>query len=118
MDLENLSNPSDLWARVISNIYGAHGGIFDDIVRCSSLSPWGSILKSVKSIKRKGIDLLSLCTRKIRNGDSTKFWHDIWCGDQPLKLQFPCIFCSIWIKIVLLQTGFLFLIGIRSLDGT
>ncbi|GJV84453.1 RNA-directed DNA polymerase, eukaryota, reverse transcriptase zinc-binding domain protein [Tanacetum coccineum] len=48
-----LSNPSDLWARSISNLYGS----------------W-----------RKGIDLLSFCSCSIGNGVKTKFWTDLWHG--------------------------------------
>nr|GEZ76786.1 hypothetical protein [Tanacetum cinerariifolium] len=38
----------------------------------------------LKSSKQKGIDLLSLCNRKLGNGGSTQFWNDIWCGNQAL----------------------------------
>nr|GEY12845.1 hypothetical protein [Tanacetum cinerariifolium] len=87
-----LANPSDLWSRSISSIYGTRGGIFSDQVRCSSLSLWGSILKSVGCLKRKCIDLLSFYTRNIGNGDSTKFWDDLWCEEQLLKDNFYRIF--------------------------
>nr|GEU86701.1 RNA-directed DNA polymerase, eukaryota, reverse transcriptase zinc-binding domain protein [Tanacetum cinerariifolium] len=56
------------------------------------LSNWGVILTSVHNLKLKGTDLLSLCSRKIGNGDSTRFWDDIWIGDQSLKFKFPSIF--------------------------
>ncbi|GJW54080.1 RNA-directed DNA polymerase, eukaryota, reverse transcriptase zinc-binding domain protein [Tanacetum coccineum] len=52
----------------------------------------GAILTSVHNLKLKGIDLLSLCSRKIRNEASTRFWDDIWIGDQSLKSKFPRIF--------------------------
>ncbi|GJY48454.1 RNA-directed DNA polymerase, eukaryota, reverse transcriptase zinc-binding domain protein [Tanacetum coccineum] len=29
---------------------------------------------------------------KIGNGASCRFWDDIWCGNQPFKLQFPRIY--------------------------
>nr|GEW95480.1 hypothetical protein [Tanacetum cinerariifolium] len=29
--------------------------------------------------------------RKIENGESTRFWNDVWCGISPLKVQHPCI---------------------------
>ncbi|GJR32563.1 RNA-directed DNA polymerase, eukaryota, reverse transcriptase zinc-binding domain protein [Tanacetum coccineum] len=60
-----LSSPFDLWVRVIKNIHGE---------------------------KEKGIDLLSLCVRKIGNDASCHFWEDTWVGHMPLKDQFPCIF--------------------------
>ncbi|GJV02489.1 RNA-directed DNA polymerase, eukaryota, reverse transcriptase zinc-binding domain protein [Tanacetum coccineum] len=87
-----LSNPSDLWARAISSIYGSSGGIFIDKLCTSSLSPWGNILKSLVRLKRKGVDLLSFCSRSIGNGESTKFWDDIWHSDKLLKGQFQRIY--------------------------
>ncbi|GJX97788.1 RNA-directed DNA polymerase, eukaryota [Tanacetum coccineum] len=69
---------SDLWARVIKNIYGPCGGINDTLGNRLSHSTWGGILSSIKHIKQKGIDLLSYCVRKIGDGTSTRFWEDTW----------------------------------------
>nr|GEV54749.1 hypothetical protein [Tanacetum cinerariifolium] len=44
------------------------------------------------------MDMLSMCTRTIGNGLSTRFWEDTWCGIQPLKLQFPRIYMLETIK--------------------
>nr|GEY51299.1 RNA-directed DNA polymerase, eukaryota, reverse transcriptase zinc-binding domain protein [Tanacetum cinerariifolium] len=52
----------------------------------------GLLFKWVWSLKRKGIDLFSLCTRKIGNSDDSSFWKDMWYGEQPLKAMFPRIF--------------------------
>lgn len=84
-----LNHHSDLWACVIQSIYGIDGGINSAPTCCSKRSTWGAILHSIISLKQKGMDLLSLCTRNIGNGASTQFWEDTWCGNQPLKLQFP-----------------------------
>nr|GEW94819.1 RNA-directed DNA polymerase, eukaryota, reverse transcriptase zinc-binding domain protein [Tanacetum cinerariifolium] len=46
-------------------IYGRTCGISDSRVHGSSQSPWRGILSMVKSIKLKGVDLLSLCRRKL-----------------------------------------------------
>ncbi|GKB31469.1 hypothetical protein Tco_0870870 [Tanacetum coccineum] len=35
------------------------------------MGPWRSILKLFNNIKENGIDLLSMCSRKIENGEST-----------------------------------------------
>ncbi|GJT03279.1 hypothetical protein Tco_0824448, partial [Tanacetum coccineum] len=87
-----LKQPSDLWAIVIKELHGHYGGIFDDPSFKSCYSPWCGILSSVKTLKQKGIDLLSLCIRKLGNGTSIRFWDDIWCGHHPLKVQFHRIF--------------------------
>ena len=42
--------------------------------------------------RKKGIDLISLCSRKIGNGVDSRFWEDTWCGEQPLKAVFPRIY--------------------------
>ncbi|GJX28012.1 RNA-directed DNA polymerase, eukaryota, reverse transcriptase zinc-binding domain protein [Tanacetum coccineum] len=58
----------------------------------ASNTTWGAILSLVNRLKQKGIDLLSLCVRKIGNGASCHFWEDTWVGHLPLKDQFPRIF--------------------------
>lgn len=68
-----LIQSTDLWVTVIKEIHGYHGGIFDLPLYSSCFSPWSGILSSVKSLNKKGIDLLSLCTRKLGNGASIKF---------------------------------------------
>nr|GEW67336.1 hypothetical protein [Tanacetum cinerariifolium] len=55
-------------------------------------SAWGSILSLINCLKDKGIDLISICFCKIGNGDTTRFWEDIWCGNAPLRIQFPRVF--------------------------
>ncbi|GJX88347.1 RNA-directed DNA polymerase, eukaryota, reverse transcriptase zinc-binding domain protein [Tanacetum coccineum] len=74
------------------NLYGHHGGIFEGPMQRLSLSPWCGILSYVNSLKLKGIDLLSLCIRKLGNGVSIRFWDEAWCGSLPLKTLFPRIY--------------------------
>ena len=33
-----------------------------------------------------------LSSLEVRNGATVFFWHDTWCGDQPLKVLFPSLF--------------------------
>ncbi|PWA37851.1 hypothetical protein CTI12_AA586680 [Artemisia annua] len=87
-----LNNPSDLWAQVIRYIYGLDRGIHTASSRSLKRTTWGSIIRSITTFKQKGINLISYCSRKIGNGASTRFWVDIWCGVQPLKVLFPRIF--------------------------
>nr|GEU68392.1 hypothetical protein [Tanacetum cinerariifolium] len=87
-----LCNSSNLWIKVIKEMYGFHGGIFDENMQRSSLSPWCGILSSIKALKNKGIDLLSLCSRKLGNGVSIRFWDDVWWGDTCLKSLFSRVY--------------------------
>lgn len=34
----------------------------------------------------------SLVHVEAKNGPRVLFWHDVWCGDQPLKIQFLQLF--------------------------
>nr|GEV01413.1 RNA-directed DNA polymerase, eukaryota, reverse transcriptase zinc-binding domain protein [Tanacetum cinerariifolium] len=87
-----LTRPSDLWATIIRSIRGHNGGVFGNLNRRRKHSAWGLILSSINCLKDKGIDLLSLCFRKIGNGDTIRFWEDIWCGNAPLRTQFSRVF--------------------------
>ena len=29
---------------------------------------------------------------EVGDGTRIRFWHDVWCGDQPLKESFPGLF--------------------------
>ena len=72
---------TDLWARATKAIYGHNGGIHVDSMHSSNRGTWYGILSMVNSLNPKGIDLLSLCSRKLGNGASVRFWDDIWCGN-------------------------------------
>ena len=88
-----LNNESDLWISLVKSIYGVDGGIGPSPSRPHYRSTWNSILCAIKRLKVYGIDLLSYCKRMVGNGISTRFWYDVWCGNQPLNVQFPRIFC-------------------------
>ncbi|GJW72921.1 hypothetical protein Tco_0132291 [Tanacetum coccineum] len=55
-------------------------------------SPWGTIIKEVKALNDKGINLVSHCKIRVGNGLRTSFWNDLWIGDNQLKLSFPRLF--------------------------
>jgi len=59
-----LNRPTDLWAEVITSIYGSNGCIGDSVAG-SSLSPWVGVLKTVNQLMAKGINLLEFCKRKV-----------------------------------------------------
>ncbi|GKA07064.1 probable enoyl-CoA hydratase 1, peroxisomal [Tanacetum coccineum] len=87
-----LRGSTDLWVRVIKDIYGPHGGIDNTSPICYSHSTWGGILSSIRRTQQKGLDLFSFCVRNIGDSASTRFWEDVWCGDQSFKTLFPRIY--------------------------
>jgi len=46
---------------------------------------WKSILSNLEVFK-------SIVRFEVRNKAIVLFWHDMWCGDQPLTIQFPNLF--------------------------
>ncbi|GJU27390.1 putative RNA-directed DNA polymerase, eukaryota, reverse transcriptase zinc-binding domain protein [Tanacetum coccineum] len=83
-----MRNSNDLWAKVLKAIHGHNGGIHVESMYSPIKGTWSGILFMINSLKLKGIDLLSLCVRKVGNGASIQFWKDTWCGSQPLKSLF------------------------------
>ncbi|GJY33404.1 RNA-directed DNA polymerase, eukaryota [Tanacetum coccineum] len=55
-------------------------------------SNWCSIVKEVKVLKDQGIDFLSHCKIKIGNGRCTRFWTDLWIGDDCFCHKFPRLY--------------------------
>nr|GEX75577.1 RNA-directed DNA polymerase, eukaryota, reverse transcriptase zinc-binding domain protein [Tanacetum cinerariifolium] len=101
----------DLWVKVIKNIYGNSGRIGEASFPISTSSPCIAILKATKHLTGKGIDLLSLCKRKVGDGSSIFFWDDDCCGDRTLKLQFSRVYalddaksCSVVERLRLLDS--------------
>ncbi|GJZ96059.1 RNA-directed DNA polymerase, eukaryota, partial [Tanacetum coccineum] len=97
-----ISHDNSLWYRVISAIHGPN------IQKLSSFnsSIWNNILKEVNILKGRGVDLISHCKRRVGNGMHTRFWSDVWLGDQQLRYMFPRIYaleenkeCSIAVKL-------------------
>ena len=87
-----LNAQSDLWVHVIKCTHGRHGGISSNSNNSLKRSPWGAILSSVNKLKHQGIDLFSLCSRKVGNDLESLFWDDTWYGEQPLRTAFPRIY--------------------------
>ncbi|GJT61613.1 RNA-directed DNA polymerase, eukaryota [Tanacetum coccineum] len=97
-----ISQDNSLWFRVISAI---HGSKFQDLSSVSS-SSWNAIVREVRVLKSRGVDLLSHCKKRVGNGMRTSFWCDVWIGDQQLSCLFPRIFaleedkdCSVAAKL-------------------
>ncbi|GJS69816.1 RNA-directed DNA polymerase, eukaryota [Tanacetum coccineum] len=85
-----ISQIPSLWTRFITAIHGSRGAV--EGTSSSRNSPWLDIIKDLSSLKTKGIDLLGFAKKKVRNGEKTLFWDDLWIGEDVLKSQFPRLF--------------------------
>jgi hypothetical protein len=79
--------PASLWRQVIDSKYGGQGNFW-----CSNTirSPHGvSLWKHI----RAGWDVFSQhISYKVGDGSRIRFWYDTWCGDSPLRNQFPILY--------------------------
>ncbi|XP_062156716.1 uncharacterized protein LOC133864405 [Alnus glutinosa] len=73
-----------LWRSVIEVMYGSVRGGW------SSLLVTGSYGVSVWKFIRRGWDNVAKYLRfEVSEGSHIRFWHDLWCGNRPLKLCYP-----------------------------
>jgi hypothetical protein len=78
---------TSLWRQVIDSKYGGQGRDWcSNRVRSThGISLWKHI--------RVGWDVFSNhISYKLGDGSRIRFWHDTWCGDLPLKQQFPILY--------------------------
>nr|GEX67515.1 putative reverse transcriptase domain-containing protein [Tanacetum cinerariifolium] len=82
-----LCHSNDLWACVITNIYGIKGGINEDHTHHTT---WGAILSSVKRLKLKGCKV----SNRLHVSDWSAFLRRLPRGGVELS-QFPALLSSI-----------------------
>ena len=85
--------PKALWRQIIEAKYDySKDFCIDDLEPLKRGGPWkllcNSLLKNedVKNLIKQGAKM------RISNGESTRFWHDIWINNSALKDQFPRLF--------------------------
>jgi hypothetical protein len=62
---------------------------------------------------RRGCDTFSMGVRfEVGIGSKVRFWHDVWCSDQLLKLVFPSLFSISRYKEAWVKENFIWRIGI------
>ncbi|KAF9602254.1 hypothetical protein IFM89_026339 [Coptis chinensis] len=76
-----------LWRKIITAKYGLQsiGGRPPDVTTTYGCSLWRGILAS-KSLFFSGV---RYC---VGQGNNIRFWHDVWCGEEPFSLRFQNIF--------------------------
>ncbi|XP_071687519.1 uncharacterized protein [Rutidosis leptorrhynchoides] len=76
------------------SIYGGSGHIIAGGSHCvsSSNSLWLDIVKTDHKVDELGINFSRSMVKTIGNGCSTRFWHDHWLGNEPLKSAYTRLF--------------------------
>ncbi|XP_071687945.1 uncharacterized protein [Rutidosis leptorrhynchoides] len=89
-----LTEPTTLWVKVISSIYGPSGGFDLDrnhkLITCNST--WANIIKAGDHIDSIGVAFKDSFKKSIGDGSSTRFWSDCWVGSSTLKSRFGRLF--------------------------
>nr|GEX48186.1 RNA-directed DNA polymerase, eukaryota [Tanacetum cinerariifolium] len=83
-----VSQDDSLWSRVIQAVHGS--SIDSHSIQPASI--WISILKEVQVLKANGFDFLSHSSKRIGDGNNTRFWLYTWKGDKSFRDMFPRIF--------------------------
>ena len=95
--LFKLCNEDELWQSLLKNKYLSNKTIGGCTKRSSDTHFWKGLMK-VKD------QFLSLGSFKVRDGTQTRFWKDVWLGNQPQKLKFPSFFNIVRRKQVTVAT--------------
>ncbi|GKB41871.1 RNA-directed DNA polymerase, eukaryota [Tanacetum coccineum] len=83
-----VSQDGSLWFHVMQALYGPK----IDLHTVHITSNWCSILREMHQLKAKGFNFMSLCSKRVGDGNNTSFWFDIWKGESNLHDTFPRMF--------------------------
>jgi hypothetical protein len=59
---------------------------------CSDVGRGPYVVSLWKFIRRGWDSFSPLLSFKVGDGSSVRLWHDVWCGDSPLKRVYPGLF--------------------------
>lgn len=85
------SQKNSLWESVIQAIYGIDGNVsMKNKFRMNSC--WSSIVKEMRLMANRGMDIFAFINRRLGNGEDTNFWTDSWYSGGVLKDLYPRLF--------------------------
>ena len=87
-----MEDPNALWAKVVKAIHRDEYGPVRMLPKFGGLSHWVNIARSMEKLKQKGVNLADHVSRKVGDGSSTRFWHDVWLVEEPLKVRYSRLF--------------------------
>jgi len=86
-----------MWKNVIKAKYGIDEFGWSKKSSCShGVGCWKPILTGLECFK-------SLVHFEVKDDSTMLFWHDVWCGDRPLKTLFPDLFRMARLKYATVQ---------------
>ncbi|GJS62333.1 RNA-directed DNA polymerase, eukaryota [Tanacetum coccineum] len=85
------SQKTSLWTKVIKAIHGVNGKL-DKENLAGGQTCWMSIVKEVKVLKGRGVNVLDFIRLKLGNGESSSFWDDKWYEGGVIKELFPRLY--------------------------
>jgi hypothetical protein len=81
-----------MWRSVVATKYDSlrGGWCSKEVVGPYGVGVW-------KCIRRGGKVFSNFVRYEVRDGSTMRFWHDLWCGEQPLKLSLSIIiqYCTL-----------------------
>ncbi|XP_071739167.1 uncharacterized protein [Rutidosis leptorrhynchoides] len=103
---------TSFWTKDISSIYGLGGGLdFTNSFRCPrGGSTWYNIYKAGVAIDKLVITFSSSFAKEVGNGESIKFWSDIWIGSSSLMESYSRLYAlesdkQVLVKDRIVQSG-------------
>ena len=88
-----LVEKDSLWVKVITNLYGEGGGIFDKNPNFDGAGTcWSNIIKLGAILDGKGIGFSNSLGKQIGDGKDTELWYERWLGSERLQDVFPRLF--------------------------
>jgi hypothetical protein len=83
--LFKILNEDGVWQELLTNRY-LHSKSLSQVTSQPSDSPFWKCIMEVKE------EFFARGSFIVGNGESVRFWEDIWLGDRPLSAQYPSLF--------------------------
>lgn len=75
--------------KVIQNIHGVHGGMGSNSINPKGGRVWASMVRLSNKVNDMKVIPFSFIRKRVGNGGTTKFWNDVWLGEDTLAMRFP-----------------------------